>query len=267
MAGDARTGSTNDTGISPDADVLAACAKALARLRQRRPRVQCLTNTVAQPITANLLLAVGARVSMATHPDEVIDMTRTAEAVLINLGTLDTAREQAIGRLVADATPLPAAVVLDPVFVELSPVRMALARRLIDRGGVVVKGNSREMTALAAVEPALATRCPAVVTTGPTDMIQRGDRRWTCSNGHHWMGEVSGVGCAAGALIAAMRAVADDASIAALAGIASLAIAGEIAAERAAGAGSFAVHLIDALGTLDSATFIGRAKITTKEPR
>lgn len=241
--------------------VVAECAGALAALRERAPRVQCLTNTVAQPITANLLLAAGARVSMASHPDEVADMTRTADAVLINLGTLDSARVAAIDRLTGQHGHLPHHTVLDPVFVELSPLRMALAARVIRHCGVIVKGNGREMAALREALPELSEITPAIVTTGPVDLVEGGGQRWRCANGHHWMAGVSGVGCAAGALIAAMRTVVANPAAAALAGIATLAIAGELAAERSGGAGSFAVHLIDALGRLDAATFMTRARI------
>lgn len=249
-----------------DRTALAECAGALAALRDRAPRVQCLTNTVAQPITANLLLAAGARVSMATHPDEVADMTRTADAVLINLGTLDAAREAAIGRLTERGMRLPHHVVLDPVFVELSPLRLSLATRVIRQCGVIVKGNQREMAALREAMPDLGNVTPALVTTGPVDLVEGGGgERWRCSNGHHWMSDVSGVGCAAGALIAAMRTVIPNPAVAALAGLSSLAIAGEIAAERSSGAGSFAVHLIDALGRLDTATFLNRARIDDEQ--
>src|SRR5512140_2630290 len=98
-------------------------ASVLARVRRERPRVQCLMNTVGQQITANVLLAAGARVSMATHPDEVIDMTMSAEALLINLGTLDATRVEAIPRLLADQRLTRVPRVLDPVFVEHSTVR------------------------------------------------------------------------------------------------------------------------------------------------
>ena len=79
--------------------------------------------------------------------------------LLINLGTLDTAREEAIGRLTSGDVRLPGAVVLDPVFAELSPLRLALAKTLIGRGGVIVKGNGREIDHLAAHIPDPGARC------------------------------------------------------------------------------------------------------------
>lgn len=68
-------------------------AAILARVAQSRPRVQCLTNTVAQNITANMLLAFGAIPSMAIHVDEVAAMAEGAGAILINIGTINAESE------------------------------------------------------------------------------------------------------------------------------------------------------------------------------
>jgi len=46
-------------------------ADILDRLRQRRPRVHCITNAVAQNFTANMLLAAGAVPSMTIAPKEI----------------------------------------------------------------------------------------------------------------------------------------------------------------------------------------------------
>src|SRR6266540_545291 len=45
-------------------DLPDVAADVLARLRERRPRVHCITNAVAQAFTANVLLAAGAVPSM-----------------------------------------------------------------------------------------------------------------------------------------------------------------------------------------------------------
>ena len=49
----------------------AIAADILERLRERRPRVHCITNAVAQNFTANMLLAAGAVPSMTIAPKEV----------------------------------------------------------------------------------------------------------------------------------------------------------------------------------------------------
>ena len=237
------------------------CAATLAAIGDRSPRVQCLINTVAQPITANLLLAVGARVSMATHPAEVVDMARSADAILINLGTPDAERELAIPRVLDSLDSRRQPLVLDPVFVELSPLRLDLARQVLQKPGVFVRGNAREMTALAEQFGAAGSGIVRI-TTGVVDIVSFGTRVVQIANGHLWMGKVTGVGCAAGALLAACAAVEPDPVIAATSALLALGIAGEIAAERSHGPGTFAVQLIDAIAALDATTILARARLS-----
>jgi hydroxyethylthiazole kinase len=70
------------------------------------------------------------------------------------------------------------------------------------------------------------------------------------------------MGCAASALLAACLAVDDDAFEAARSALAIIGVAGEVAADRATGPGSFAVAILDALANLDAATLARRAKVT-----
>jgi hydroxyethylthiazole kinase len=232
--------------MNQSAQISSESAAILSRLRTATPRVQCLTNTVAQQITANVLLAVGARVSMASHPDEVVDMSASADALLINLGTLDAARAAAIPRLLADARVQALPRVLDPVFVEHSPLRRALAQQVIAAsrvkpGPLIVKGNCSELAALAV--PAAVTR----VETGAMDRVSHDGKVRDFSGGHPWMAQVTGLGCALGGLIAACAAVERDPVQASAAALEAFARAGERAAAQASGPGSFAFAFIDAL--------------------
>jgi hydroxyethylthiazole kinase len=237
---------------------VARAAAIWARLRTEHPRVQCLTNTVGQPITANVLLAAGADVSMATHPDEVIPMSASAGALLVNLGTLDVAREAAILRLLAEPALRAKPLVLDPVFVQHSPLRLALAKSVLAARPVIVKANADESRALAALHETATTW----VTTGEVDRIRIEGGALAIHNGHAWMAAVTGLGCALGALIAALAAVTDEPSDAALAGLLALNVSGDIAAERSRGPGSFSVQLIDAVAQLTSATLADRARVS-----
>ncbi len=234
----------------------ATVASILTRVAQARPRVHCLTNTVAQNVTANMLLAFGAIPSMAVHPDEVAAVAAGAGAILINLGTISPDGERAIPKLldVAGASGKP--LVLDPVFVELSPLRMRLAEAALGLPGVVVRGNAAEMQALAPLLDVAAD--PIRVTTGAIDRIEGRARRFEIAHGHALMAKVTGLGCAASALVAACCAVEDDSALAAAAALTAYGVAGEIAAGRCNGPGSFAMHLIDALAGLDEATLLTR---------
>src|ERR1700686_259388 len=70
-------------------------ADILARLRTQSPRVHCITNSVAQTLTANTLLAVGAVPSMTIAPEEIGEFVKRAGALLVNLGTFDAGRRSA----------------------------------------------------------------------------------------------------------------------------------------------------------------------------
>lgn len=242
-------------------EIIADTVSILDRVRARRPRVQCLTNTVAQQISANVLLAVGARVSMATHTDEVVAMTASADALLINLGTPDAARIAAIPLLLASPKVMALPRVLDPVFVEHSPLRLALARKIMAAGPVIVKGNAAEIKALA---PSPDATC---VATGITDHIRgAGGIAIAVGGGDPFMGMVTGLGCALGALIAACAAVEADAVRASTAAVLLFAAAGEASGAKAKvkGPGTFVPKFLDALYSLDAATLDFYSYLTIK---
>lgn len=64
------------------------------------------------------------------------------------------------------------------------------------------------------------------------------------------MGRVTGMGCTATALCGAFAAVDPDPAAAAASAMSVMGVAGSLAAERAAGPGSFVVHFLDALHRL-----------------
>ena len=82
---------------SPASALPDIAADILERVRSRRPRVHCITNSVAQTITANMLLAVGAIPAMTIVPDEIADFVAHAQGLLVNLGTMDADRRDASG--------------------------------------------------------------------------------------------------------------------------------------------------------------------------
>ena len=101
----------------------------IERLRVRSPKVHCITNTVAQPITANALLAAGAIPSLTTSEDEIGAFARSANGLLVNLGTLDAERRRAVDVALEVARETKIPWLLDPVFVERSALRLDYARK------------------------------------------------------------------------------------------------------------------------------------------
>jgi hydroxyethylthiazole kinase len=66
-------------------DLPDVAADILARLRERQPRVHCITNAVAQAVTANVLLAAGAVPSMTIAPEEIAQFVARADALLVRV--------------------------------------------------------------------------------------------------------------------------------------------------------------------------------------
>ena len=114
---------------APQSELPAITADVIERIREKRPRVHCITNAVAQNFTANMLLAAGAVPSMTIAHNEVRAFAARADAVLVNLGTFDPERQKAALAAIAVANKRGVPWVLDPVFIDRSAPRAAFARR------------------------------------------------------------------------------------------------------------------------------------------
>jgi hydroxyethylthiazole kinase len=240
----------------------------LMRLRGRGPRVHCITNAVAQNFTANVLLSAGCVPSMTLSPEEIGPFVAGAQGLLVNLGTFDGERRDATTIAVETAARHKLPWVLDPVFVDRAPLRAVFARELIGRRPMVLRLNHAEFSALAGSKPssketmAYARENRIVVgLSGETDLVTDGGRIASIGNGHPLMMKVTAMGCAGSALVAACLAVEPDAVRAAIAALVIIGVAGEIAAEKSSGPGSFATAIIDTLYNLDGPTLAQRAKV------
>lgn len=252
----------------------ARAAHEIARVRAAAPLVHCLTNSVVTPFTANVLLACGCAPAMVVAREEVAAFAAVASALSVNVGTLDSRQAEAILLAVHAAAEAGTPWTLDPVAVGALAYRTAFSHELLAFAPAAIRGNASEIIALAGLghggrgvdstagsdeavsaAVALARRTGAVVAvTGATDYITDGERLLSVANGHPLLQRVTGTGCSLSALVAASMAGAPDRLHAAASACAWMAIAGEQAAEQAAGPGSFAVALLDALAGLDAPT-------------
>ena len=277
------------TGSPPTASPLTAADlwADLQAVRQRSPLVHGITNFVVMNVTANALLAVGAAPVMAHAREEVRDMVAIAQALVLNIGTLEPVWVEAMGLAFTAARQLGLPVVLDPVGAGATPYRNAALSELLAIGSpTVIRGNGSEVMSVAglaaitrgvdsaassteAVEAArtLAGRLGNVVcVSGADDHVVDGRGRWAIlSNGDPWMTRVTGVGCSASALVGAFAAVQPDPWRATVAAMAVLGVVGELAAERAraagAGVGRLQAELMDGLQLLDEAGFTSRLRL------
>lgn len=228
----------------------------LDRVRQHRPRVHCLMNSVVQKFVADGLAALHARPSMTASPEEIADFATGADALLVNLGTLDTQRRAVIATAVGVMRQRARPWLLDPVHCDASPTRRAFAQDLLAQAPAVLRGNGGEVATL--TPPAGVVR----VTSGAVDLVACGARQLRVANGHPWMAQVTGTGCLSGAVIAAFLTVEPDALRAASAAMLVLGVAAELAGEQARGPGTFEPAFLDALAGLGAADLLNRGRIT-----
>lgn len=268
----------------------ARLATVLSSIRAETPLVHCMTNYVTVNDCANVVLGVGASPIMSDEVDEVAEITSLCNALVLNIGTLHKASIAADHVALARAAELSHPVVLDPVGAGASMLRTNTAVELLEAGGItLIRGNMSEIKALAGesahtrgvdVDPAdqttddnlfaqasFACACAAsfgvvVAITGVIDVVSDGAHTFAIRNGCAEMGAITGTGCMLSAFLGACVAVAAPLE-AALAGVATMGIAGEIASERTQGAGNgtFRMHVLDALSTMTLETFVERARI------
>ena len=261
-----------------------AVAADLSAVRARAPLVHNITNLVVMNITANMLLAVGASPVMAHAPEEVEEMVGLANALVLNIGTLDAGWVDSMILAAKAARMRPIPIVLDPVGGGATCYRTRTTQRLMAAAApTLIRGNASEILALDGASGTtrgvdstadsdaawgaagrLAHRIQGgVCVSGSVDLIRSSqiDGGFRVLNGDPMMTRVTGLGCSATAIIGAFAAINPDPALAALHGMTVFGIAGELARQQAKGPGSFAVALIDALANLDTSTILDRARI------
>ncbi|WP_309131578.1 hydroxyethylthiazole kinase [Brevibacterium sp.] len=200
------------------------------QLGATNPLIQCITNTVVQQFSANVLLAVGAAPAMLDHEADAAQFTQIASGLLVNFGTATShqflAADAAIEAATAHSTPW----VLDPVSIGAADFRTTRIRRAARCHPTAIRGNASEIAALAgfglggrgvdstdeveAVLPAAvhlaATTGAIVAVSGPVDaivaQIDGVDHVVRIEGGHALMPLVIGTGCSLGAVTAAYLA-------------------------------------------------------------
>lgn len=239
----------------------------LAELRQKSPLIHCMTNDVVTEFTANVLLAIGASPAMIVAKQEVAQFMGVADALLINIGTLNDSQTETMLAAVNAANQQNRPWVLDPVAVGGLNYRTGFARQLLALHPTAVRGNASEVIALASdaeggrgvdsrddsfsALPAarlLARRYETVVAvTGETDYITDGENTWAVTGGDKMMTRVVGTGCTLSAVVAACLALNGTAMDKVAAACQIMSVAGSQAIVRAKGPGSFGVEFLDAL--------------------
>ncbi|GAB6144453.1 hydroxyethylthiazole kinase [Desulfocicer niacini] len=268
------------------------------KIREQRPLVHVITNFVVMNQTANALLALGASPTMSWAKEDAEHMSNISDALCINMGTPLKDRIEVMKTLMGHAQEMNKPVVLDPVGSGAGAHRTGIAKSLFSLAPhKIIRGNASEVCSLVddnhttrgvdntislktakkilmghgrtqgsenklnEDQPgwqALLTSASALIISGENDMILGTDQRMILKNGTPLMNAVTGTGCILSAMTAAFYAVAENGFDAAVAAAAVAAIAGELAAEKAAGPGTFMPHFMDALYHMDQETLTKR---------
>lgn len=257
----------------------------LETVRQKRPLIQNITNTVVTNFTANGLLALGASPAMADAEEEAADFARGADGLLLNLGTLTPRVINAMIGAGEVANRIGRPVVLDPVALGATPYRTEVFNQIIRQVKIdILRGNAAEMaqtigTALemkgvdaggsseakkAEIAEEAARRYGTVaVVTGREDAVSNGKETYVVYGGHPLLARVTGSGCLLGSVLAAFAAVERDRVKASLAGLVIYGVAAELAAKESGEnrPGSFQIAFLDRLSLLTKDEVLQYARI------
>lgn len=242
-------------------------------LRDKTPVIHHITNYVTAENCADIALAAGASPVMADAPEEVAAVTGKADALVLNLGTISRDRIKAIELAAASGAAKGIPVILDPVGVMTSSLRLDFALSLLNKGQIsIVRCNLSECKALlsgsaaegkgvdsmevqdAAAESLRAARDAAkkfkcvFAVTGKTDNISDGKQALVLNTGHPMLKSITGAGCMTSTLVACCAAVTRDMMTAAALGAVIMGQSAELAAgflEKKDGPGSFKVRVVD----------------------
>lgn len=242
----------------------------LLDVRGNQPLIHCITNPISINQCANAILAVGGRPIMAEHPKEVAEITRTAKALMLNLGNITDTRMESIRISAKTAMENGIPILLDAVGIACSRLRREYVHELLSKvTPTVIKGNYSEINGLyqdsyhssgvdsealdiSAVSKAagvLAREMNTIIlASGKVDIITDGKQLLHVHNGTPQLSTITGTGCMLGALCATYLSA--NASLeAVINACALLGISGE-KAQTTCGSGTFFVNLMDALSNL-----------------
>ncbi len=243
----------------------------VSQLRAKKPVIHAITNYVTAESCADVTLAAGASPVMADEPEEVVQIVSGADALVLNLGTLDYNKQISMERAAMAAKAKGIPVVLDPCGVMASTIRLDFALKMLNKGWIdIVRGNLSECSALLngkadgrgvdaaegeeegealklAKDAANKFNCVFAV-TGAVDNISNGKQAVVLNNGHPLLKDITGAGCMTTMLVACCAAVTKDMLVAAALGVVLMGQSAELAAnflEKKDGPGMFKVRLID----------------------
>jgi thiamine-phosphate diphosphorylase/hydroxyethylthiazole kinase len=252
----------------------------VTQVHEKKPLSHNMTNLVVQNLAASVALAIGASPIMSNNGLEAHDLAKMKGGLVINMGTAtpEALNNHRLAIKAYNAARCP--VVLDPVGAGATAARKDALRYLMASGYFdVIKGNEHEIQAVARASGFILNDAPQqrgvdsgdslslqqkayyvsriaarerniVLMTGKVDVISDGVLTYSISNGHEYLGLMTGSGCALGTTISAyLAANPEDKLRATIVAMLHYEIAAEHAAKRddVKGPGTFVPAFIDEL--------------------
>lgn len=275
----------------------ARISELLEEVKQKRPLVHHITNYVTVNDCANAVLAIGGSPVMADDTGEVRDIVSISSALVLNIGTLNEKTIESMIIAGKRANELGIPVVFDPVGAGATRLRDKTSNRIIKEIKLaVIRGNMSEIKAISgitsstrgvdaseedmlspdnldygkSIASALSHRLDCTVAiTGPVDIVAGKDGVCFIENGDKMLSMITGSGCVCTSLIAVYCGVTSNYLDAAVAGVITMGLAGEMAresmVENNAGSGAFRVRLIDSLSCITAKDIQKRGRVRCHE--
>lgn len=200
------------------------------QIRETRPIVHCITNPVTVNDCANIVLAMGASVTMAHHKEEVEEITTGCNALVCNFGATDDF--ESIFLAVKRSNECHHPVIVDPVGISGSTFRRKKLIELLETAHITcIRGNYSEIKALLQDESGISGVDAAeedqqeedslfeqmkvyalkkkviLVASGKIDLVTDGKKSYALSGGNEIMSRITGTGCMSSTMLGAILAV------------------------------------------------------------
>lgn len=257
----------------------------LKKVRENCPLVHNITNYVTVNDCANILLACGSSPIMSDDILEVEEITTICDALVINIGTLNSRTIESMFKAGKKSNDLNHVVILDPVGVGASKLRTDTTYRLLEEVKFsVIRGNISEIKAIGAKETVNSRGVDAnasdvvnsenldefvsyakklsektgaiIVMTGAIDIVANSQKAYISYNGHPMMSKISGTGCMLSSIIGGYCAANKDNMLEATAvAVCVMGLCGELAFQKInqnnGGTSSLKMYLIDFMSKID----------------
>lgn len=241
---------------------------AIEKIKSTGPLVLNLTNNVTMGFVANGLLSIGASPIMSQGEEELEDLLKISNILVINTGTLNKNFLKLCDKACDLANKQGVPIIFDPVGAGATRYRTVECQKLLKKFHIsIIRGNASEISALygekittkgvdstqkseyakdSAKKLSLLYNTTVCI-SGEIDIVVSGQNNSQFARGSSIMTSLTGTGCLLSAVVGAFHAVEKNSYDAACAAVLFYAVCGENAAKLAPGPGSFHVRFLDEL--------------------